>query len=51
MFSEELERPAKLNLQDLSLCGIFSKTLPGLMKGCAVASSGNCLTVFYKCFK
>lgn len=51
MFSEELERPAKLNLQDLSLCGISIKTLPGLMKGGAVASSGNCLTILYKCFK
>jgi hypothetical protein len=51
MYSEELDRPAKLDLQDLSLCGISSKTLPSLMKGCAVASSGNCLTVLYKWFK
>jgi len=27
MFSEELEGPAKLNLQDLSLCSISSNTL------------------------
>ena len=51
MFYEELERPANLNLQDLSLCGISSKTLPCLIKGGAVASSVNCLTVLYKCFK